>query len=102
MTKKEIISKIVNAPSPAEVESVNALIEEANTLIENCKQFDKELVAMKHGLDFLLNEYKTNKRYFREKPGRVTIEDVIKTCFEFGWSSKSQFDYTEKNGIQEK
>jgi hypothetical protein len=102
MIQKEIINKIVNAPSPDEVESVNALIKEANALIENCKNLDKELAAMKHGLDFLLNEYKTNKRYFREKPGRVTIEDVIKTCFEFGWASKSQFDYTEKNGIQEK
>ena len=102
MMQKEIISKIVNAPSPAEVESVNALIKEANALIENCKQLGRETDAMKHGLDFLLNEYNTNKRYFRENPGRVTIEDVIKTCFEFGWSSKSQFDYTEKNGIQKK
>ena len=102
MAQKEIISKIVNAPSPDEVESVNALIKEANALIENCKQLDKELAAMKQGLDFLLKEYKTNKRYFRVNPGRITIEDVIKTCFEFGWASKSQFDYTEKNGIQEK
>ena len=102
MAQKEIISKIVNAPSPAEVESVNALIKEANALIENCNQLDKELAAMKNGVDFLIKEYNTNKRYFREKPGRVTIEDVIKTCFEFGWASKSQFDYTEKNGVQEK
>lgn len=48
--------------------------------------------AMKDGVDFLLNEYKTNKRYFRLEPGRVTIEDVIKTCFEFGWASKKNFD----------
>jgi hypothetical protein len=44
MTQKEIINKIVNAPNPDEVESVNALMEEANTLLENCKQLDKELV----------------------------------------------------------
>ena len=102
MTQKEIIDNIVNAPNPAEVESVNALMEEVNSLLENCKQLDRETDAMKHGIDFLLNEYKTNKRYFRENPGRVTIEDVIKTCFEFGWASKNQFDYTNKNGVQKK
>lgn len=80
----------------AQEEDIQKIMEETEVLLKNCKQFDRELDAMRHGRDFLLNEYKTNKRYFRENPGRVTIEDVIKTCFEFGWTSKSQFDYTEK------
>ena len=78
---------------------LDALMKDVRKLLDNCNSLDRELDAMKHGVDFLINEYNTNKRYFREKPGRVTIEDVIKTCFEFGWSSKSQFDYSEKNGV---
>ena len=79
---------------------LDALMKDARKLLDNCNNLDREIDAMKHGVDFLINEYNTNKRYFRETPGRVTIEDVIKTCFEFGWSSKSQFDYSEKNGIR--
>ena len=78
---------------------LNALMKDVRKLLDNCNSLDRELDAMKHGVDFLISGYNTNKRYFREKPGRVTIEDVIKTCFEFGWSSKSQFDYSEKNGV---
>lgn len=80
----------------AQEKDIKTILEDATSLLENCKQLNRETDAMKHGIDFLLNEYKANKRYFRENPGRVTIEDVIKTCFEFGWASKSQFDYTEK------
>ena len=75
-------------------------MKDARKLLDNCNNLDREIDAMKHGVDFLINEYNTNKRYFRETPGRVTIDDVIKTCFEFGWSSKRQFDYSEKNGIR--
>ena len=80
-------------------DDLETLMKDVKELLNNCNSLDRELDAMKHGVDFLINEYNTNKRYFREKPGRVTIEDVIKTCFEFGWSSKSQFDYSEKNGV---
>lgn len=48
-------------------------------------------------VDFLLNEYKTNKRWFRDEPGRVTIEDVIKASFEFGWASKRNYDYNNNS-----
>lgn len=80
-------------------DDLETLMKDVKELLNNCNSLDRELDVMKHGVDFLINEYNTNKRYFREKPGRVTIEDVIKTCFEFGWSSKSQFDYSEKNGV---
>jgi hypothetical protein len=75
------------------MEDVDKIMEECKQLLKNCHALDKEMKAMNDGVEFLLNEYKTNKRYFRLEPGRVTIEDVIKTCFEFGWASKNQFDY---------
>lgn len=68
-------------------------LSQIDKLLSNCKELERELVEHKKGIDFLLNEYKTNKRWFREEPGRVTIEDVIKTAFEFGWASKRNYDY---------
>lgn len=68
------------------------LIQEAKDLIKNCDNLLEEIKEMNSGVDFLINEYKTNKRYFRDEPGRVTIEDVIKTAFEFGWASRGNFD----------
>lgn len=81
-------------------EEQQSIIDECNQLLKDCNKLDREIEASKQGLDFLLNEYKTNKRWFREEPGKVTIEDIIKTCFQFGWASKSQFDYTEKQNEQ--
>ena len=69
------------------------LMIDTKKLLQNCKELEREIKATKEGVDFLINEYKTNKRYFRAEPGKVTIEDVIKTCFEFGWASKRIFDY---------
>ena len=68
------------------------LITDCKKLLRNCKELEREMKASKKCVDFLINEYKTNKRYFRVEPGKVTIEDVIKTCFEFGWTSKRNFD----------
>lgn len=73
-------------------DSVKEVIKECEKCLGLCDSLDKELEAIKHGVDFLLNEYKTNKKWFREEPGRVTIKDVIKTCFEFGWASRRQFE----------
>ena len=69
------------------------MINSIQTLLENCNALENEIKEQKRCVDFLINEYHTNKGYFRQEPGRVTVEDVIKTCFEFGWSSKSNFDY---------
>lgn len=62
-------------------------------LLENCRSLEAEIKEMDRCKEFLINEYKTNKRWFRLEPGKVTIEDVIKVSFEFGWSSKKNFDY---------
>lgn len=69
------------------------LITDCKKLLQNCKELEREMKAINEGVDFLINEYNTNKYYFRVEPGKVTIEDVIKTCFEFGWASKRIFDY---------
>ena len=76
-----------------EKENINDIIADYNKLIANCNELSAELKAMDIGKEFLIKEYKTNKRYFRTQPGRVTIEDVIKTSFEFGWASKNQFEH---------
>lgn len=68
------------------LDKVKSLINSSNNLLDEIKEMDD-------CKNFLLNEYKTNKRWFREEPGRVTIEDVIKASFEFGWACKRNFDY---------
>lgn len=69
------------------------LLLDTTQLLENCKKLEKEIQEQKRCVEFLINEYKTNKHYFRTESGKVTIEDIIKTCFEFGWASKNNFDY---------
>ena len=64
-------------------------------LLDSSKALLKETKAMEDGVNFLIKEYNTNKRWFREQPGRVTVEDVIKAAFEFGWASKRNFDYDQ-------
>ncbi len=75
------------------MENIDKILENCEKLLKNCEEANKEMEESKKCVDFLINEYKTNKHYFRTEPGKVTIEDVIKTCFEFGWASKRNFDY---------
>ena len=46
---------------------------------------------MKHATEFLINEYKTNKKYFCEEGSKPSINDVIKTCVEFAWASSRNY-----------
>ena len=62
-------------------------------LLNNCRDLEAEIKEMNRCKEFLINEYKTNKRWFRQESGKVTIEDIIKASFEFGWSSRRNFDY---------
>lgn len=78
------------------MDNLNTIFDEAQDLLNHAKDLSDELDKMKDDEDFLINEYKTNKRWFRHEPGKVTIEDVIKTCYEFGWASRHQFDITKK------
>lgn len=75
----------------------NETIKDAINLIKMLEEGKKEDNAMREGMDFLLEQWKTNKRWFREEPGRVTTEDVIKRVFQFAWASKRNFDYNKNN-----
>jgi len=75
------------------MENIDEILKNANSIFENCKNLDAEIKEMNECKEFLLNEYKTNKRWFREDPGKVTVEDIIKASFEFGWSSHNNFIY---------
>lgn len=68
-----------------------------NELLQSSKNLSMEIDEMNKGKEFLIKEYNENKRYFREAPGKVTIEDVIKTAFEFGWSSRRQFQHNHES-----
>jgi hypothetical protein len=59
------------------LKEADSLLESSENLLRECKDSDKDI-------EFLINQYHSNKRWFSEKPGRVTIEDVIKRCYEFG------------------
>ena len=75
-------------------EKINDSLDKINSLIESSNDLFDEIKEMDDCKNFLLNEYKTNKRWFREEPGKVTIEDIIKASFDFGWFSKKDYDRT--------
>ena len=66
------------------ISSTQEIINQSNGLLEELKEIER-------GVEFLINEYHTNKRYFRLEPGRCTTEDVIKTVFEFAWSASRNY-----------
>lgn len=74
--------------------SLDELLKEADAFLESSNKTLADNKAMKDAIAFALDQWKTDKRWFREEPGRVTTEDVIKMCIEFAWSSKANFDYT--------
>lgn len=74
--------------------SLDKLLREADSLLKSSNKVLAEGRAMDDTIAFALEQWKTNKRWFREEPGHVTTEDVIKMCIEFAWSSKANFDYT--------
>lgn len=71
-------------------------IARAQELLDSCKKFEKEMAEMNNNIEFLLNEYKTNKKYFRQEPGRCTVDDVIKTVFEFAWTASKNYHLDNK------
>lgn len=63
---------------------ISKLLEEADSLLESSENLLRECKDSDEDIKFLIEQYHSNKRWFSEKPGRVTIEDVIKRCYEFG------------------
>ena len=76
--------------------ALGELLKEADALLKNSNKTLVEGKAMDEVIAFALEQWRTNKRWFREKPGHVTTEDVIKMCIEFAWASKGNFEYTYK------
>lgn len=81
---------------------LDELLKQADALLKNSNKALAEGKAMDEAVAFALEQWRTNKRWFREEPGHVTTEDVIKMCIEFAWASKANFDYTykEKHGTK--
>lgn len=77
-------------------EELAVFMENCNKILENCNELNAELDEMKEDIEFLRNEWKTNKRYFRDEPGQTTTEDVIKRVYEFAWSKRGIFEYEKK------
>lgn len=76
-----------------EDKELQELLDKAHELIKTSDKTLAEIDDMRKCIDFALNEWKTNKRWFREEPGRVTTEDVIKMCVQYGWASRGNFEY---------
>lgn len=70
---------------------VSQIIKDAKKYVANLEVISKEDAEMNHATEFLINEYKTNKRYFCEEGSRPSIDDVIKTCVEFAWASSRNY-----------
>lgn len=65
---------------------------ETKSIVESIGRLREESEAMNNGIEFLTNEWNTNKRYFRDKPGHATTKDLIRAVFNFAWGSKRNFD----------
>ncbi len=67
-----------------EKNNVSEILREAGSLLKSSEDLLRESRDYDKDIEFLIEQYRSNKRWFSEKPGRVTIEDVIKRCYEFG------------------
>ena len=76
------------------------ILKDIQKFLKNSEEALKANESLKHAIEFAINEYKTNKRWFRDEPGNVTTIDVIKTCVEYGWAMRQQYEY-ERNKRQQ-
>lgn len=76
---------------------VSQILEDAEKYAANLDAILKEDDEMNHATEFLINEYKTNKKYFCTEGSRPSIDDVIKTCVEFAWASSRNYHINNNN-----
>lgn len=74
------------------METVDETLKRCDDLIKNSQEILNETKEMNSHINFLINEYKTNPGYFKDDDGPVTIEDVIKTTFNFAWAYQKLYD----------
>lgn len=76
-------------------DEIKKLLDDATQFANNAENGLEELHEMERHQQFLLEQYRTDKGWFGP-----SIEDIIKTSFEYGWQMKSVFDIkkqTNKN-----
>ena len=76
---------------------IKEMIAKAEQLIKSSKKGLEAEAELNRCIEFALNEWKTNQRWFREEPGHVTTADVIKHCVEYGWAARHAYDYRKEN-----
>lgn len=67
--------------------------EELNEIKKSIETSDRllaELEVMSEHKQFLLKEYRENPGWFGEDG---SIEDIIKTCFDYGWACRGDYEY---------
>ena len=80
-------------------ENIDEIMAGIDKLLADCDEFDKEFKFQQEQIEFLINEWKTNKHYFAPNDDdyhEVTVEDVIKSVFYFAWGSKGNYDHMNK------
>ena len=73
-------------------EPIHLIMENVQNVLESAQKTKLEFDEMSKNIEFLQNEYKTNKKYFRPELGRCTVDDVIKTVFEFAWAASKNYN----------
>ena len=82
-----------------EQKNLEELMAGIKRMLKDSDEFEKAINYQQEQVDFLLNEWKTNKMYFAPNVSdseEVTVEDVIKAVFYFGWGSRGNFDHTQE------
>lgn len=80
------IYNIINVLDETDIDKQKDLIDYCKKIIDSNNQLSEEYNEMENGLDFILEQWRTNKQYFSAGPGHVTTEDVIKKVFEYAWN----------------
>ena len=88
----EHIYMVTNIMAEADSEKLKDLLDDCRKILDSTKAMSKEYEAMKESMDYVLEQWKTNKRWFREEPGQVTTEDVIKRVFQYAWNKRRDFN----------
>lgn len=84
-------------------QEVQKIAAEAREFLAQSEESLRELEALKQEKDFVLNEWKSgNRRWFREEPGHVTTEDVIKMCIEHAWAARGNYEYQKRKRQEDK
>ena len=71
-------------------EKIDEIIKDTKQCLETSDRLLAELEAMSKHKQFLLKEYRENPGWFGEDG---SVEDVIKTCFEYGWACRGNYEY---------